>query len=44
MILCGVLQPNAIDLLNAEAVRLGGIHLPESYSLVLEVGGKPRRD
>lgn len=38
-ILSGVLQPDAIDLLNAEAVRLGGIHLPESYSLVLEVGG-----
>ncbi len=38
-ILSGVLQPNAIDLLNAEAVRLSGVNLPESYSLMIEVGG-----
>ena len=38
-ILRGVVQPDAIDLLNAEAAGLGGLELPESYSLVLEVGG-----
>ena len=38
-ILRGVLQPNAIDLLNAAAVRLGGIHLPEGYSLLIEASG-----
>ena len=38
-IISGVLQPDAIDLLNAEAVRLGGLNLPDSYSLVLDVGG-----
>ena len=38
-ILRGVLQPDAIDLLNAEAVRLGGVHLPEGYSLLIEAAG-----
>ena len=38
-ILSGVLQPDAIDLLNAEAVRLGSLNLPESYSLLLDVEG-----
>ena len=38
-IISGVLQPNVIDLLNAEAVRLGGVKLPEGYSLLIEVGG-----
>ena len=38
-ILSGVLQPNAIDLLNAEAVRLAGVHLPEGYSLLIEAAG-----
>ena len=38
-IISGVLQPNAIDLLNGEAVRLGGVKLPEGYALLIEVGG-----